>query len=301
MNMFLLLLVASVLSVTVSKADVVRVRRGLPAVLQCGADPGDTLLSVTWKLHLYNSSCVISYKIEEDNTTKSHSSCSPRMRSDNLSLTISNTDISDEGRYNCEVANDKDTITRYFLLKVLVQPSTYLNLSNDGSPECGAIGGRPPAEISWTPHSDDIITTKLEDPDRTWSVISTFRRSGINETSVTCVVSHPTFVKPWRGDITLSGDSIWKNTLVVLGAVMSVLLILTCLLRWELSYLRTRFKTMVHTDPQITQIHCEEEKQEFEPYATYTQKENVIYSMASAFVAFDEAAQITEHVYNTAP
>ncbi|XP_073525446.1 titin-like [Phyllobates terribilis] len=203
-NMYLLLLVVSLLSNMVSEAGIVKVRRGDPAVLQCEADPGDTLLSVTWKLRLYNSSCVISYKIEEDNTKASYSSCSPRMRSDHLSLTINNTEISDEGTYTCQVVNDNDTITGYFLLKVLAEPSTFLKVSSDGSPECGAIGGNPPAEISWIPHSDDINTTKLEDLDLAWSVISTIRRSGINGASVTCVVSHPTFVSPWKGNITLS-------------------------------------------------------------------------------------------------
>ncbi|XP_069615812.1 netrin receptor DCC-like [Ranitomeya imitator] len=86
------------------------------------------------------------------------------------------------------------------------QPSTFLKLNSDGSLECGAIDGNPPAEISWIPNLDDINTTKLENPDGTWSDFSTIRRSGINGTSVTCVVSHPTFVNPWKADIRLSGD-----------------------------------------------------------------------------------------------
>ncbi|XP_073525452.1 cell surface glycoprotein CD200 receptor 1-B-like [Phyllobates terribilis] len=189
-------------------SDLMKVRRGDPAVLQCEVDPGDTLLSVTWKVRLYNSSCVISYKIEEDNTKTSYSSCNAKMRSDHLSLTISHTDILDEGTYSCQVVNDFATITQYFLLLVLAQLSIYLKLSSDGSPECGAIGGNPPAEISWIPHSDDINTTKLEDPDGTWSVISTFSIRRTSGSLVTCVVSHPTFVIPWKEDITLNVTSL---------------------------------------------------------------------------------------------
>ncbi|XP_073433256.1 cell surface glycoprotein CD200 receptor 1-like [Dendrobates tinctorius] len=303
MSMLLLLLVVPVLSsMMVLKAGVVTVRRGEPAVLQCDADPGDTLLSVIWKLGLYKSSCVISYKIEENNTKTSYSSCSPRMRSDNLSLTINHTEISDDGTYTCEVANDENTIFRNFSLQVLAQPSTFLKLNSDGSPECGAIGGNPPAEISWIPQSVDINTTKLEDPDRTWSVISTFRRKRINGTSVTCRVSHPTFVNPWKKNISLSGGTKWIIP-VVLGFVISVVLILTCLLIWKLSYVRSCFKAMVHTDPQQTHIHGEEEKQDFEPYVTYTQKENAIYCMATEFVALDvsDSAQVTDHARNTLP
>ncbi|XP_069616731.1 cell surface glycoprotein CD200 receptor 1-A-like isoform X1 [Ranitomeya imitator] len=228
MSMLLLLLVVPILSSMVLKAGMVTVRRGDPAVLQCEVDPGDTLLVVTWKLRLYDSSCVISYKIEEDNIKTSYSSCSTRMRSDHLSLAISNTEISDEGTYACEVANDNYTFFRNFSLQVLAQPSTFLKLNNDGSPECRAIGGNPPAEISWIPHSDDINTTKLEDPDRTWSVISTFMKKRINGTSVTCVVSHPTLRNPWKEDISLSGgykfrfDNIMRLIVTVIFTVLFI-------------------------------------------------------------------------------
>ncbi|XP_073524635.1 B- and T-lymphocyte attenuator-like isoform X2 [Phyllobates terribilis] len=112
------------------------------------------------------------------------------------------------GYYQCKANwKDRQIIGRTVELVLSAEPSTFLKLNSDGSPECGAIGGNPPAEISWIPHSDDLTTTKLEDPDGTWSVISTIRRSGINGMSVTCVVSHPTFVNPWKGNITLSGGN----------------------------------------------------------------------------------------------
>ncbi|XP_044143905.1 cell surface glycoprotein CD200 receptor 2-like isoform X2 [Bufo gargarizans] len=193
-------------------SDVVRVRRGRPVVLQCEADPGDTLLLVIWKLHLYNSSCVISYRIEEDNTKTSHSSCSTRMSIDRLSLSISNAEVSDEGSYTCQVVNSNDTFFTYKLLQVLAEPSTFLKLNSDRSPECGAVGGNPPAEISWIPHSDDITTTILEEPDQTRTVISTLHTESLNETSVTCVVSHPTFLTPWTGVISLTERKFsWKR------------------------------------------------------------------------------------------
>ncbi|KAG8545584.1 hypothetical protein GDO81_020643 [Engystomops pustulosus] len=208
-----------------SNSDVVRVRRGELTVLHCWADPGDTLLQVTWKLHLYNSSCVISYKIEENDTETSYSSCSTRMRSDNLSLSISDTDVTDEGTYTCIVINDKRTFSTDKSLQVLAPPSTFLRLTSDGSAECGATGGNPPAEISWIPHSHDINTTVLGEPDRTWSVISTFSSGTINETSVTCVVSHPTFVNPWTGDIRLRGyglrlDNILRLIIIVIVTIL---------------------------------------------------------------------------------
>ncbi|XP_069801882.1 cell surface glycoprotein CD200 receptor 5-like [Dendropsophus ebraccatus] len=211
--------------------DVVRVRRGQSVVLQCDADPGDTLLQVAWKLHLYNSSCIISYRIEEDNTKSSYSSCSTRVRISHSSLSISSTEVSDGGKYSCEVVHDTDTTIRGTLLQVLAQPSTYLTVTSDGSPECGAIGGNPPAEISWIPHSDDINTTVVEEPDRTWSVISTLRRKGMNETSVTCVVSHTTLGNPWKGAIVVHGyrftvDNIVRIIITVISTVLMAGLLL---------------------------------------------------------------------------
>ncbi|XP_044143380.1 cell surface glycoprotein CD200 receptor 1-A-like [Bufo gargarizans] len=280
-----LLLIFSLLGV--SRADVVRVRRGRPVVLQCEADPGDTLLSVIWKLHLYNSSCVISYKIEKDNTKTSYSSCSTRMRSDRLSLSISNAEVSDEGNYTCEVVNSNDTLFTYKLLQVLAQPSTYLKLNSDGSSECGAVGGNPPAEISWIPHSNNIITAILEEMDQTRTVISTLRTESLNETSGTCVVSHPTFLTPWTGIISLNGSN-WIMYLV-LGSVISFLLVLTSLIIWKRLYLRTCFKQVVNREAPKTHSHYEEDKQELEPYATYTQQDNVIYCVATKFIDIDQA------------
>ncbi|XP_040278935.1 cell surface glycoprotein CD200 receptor 1-A-like [Bufo bufo] len=281
----LLLLIFSLLGV--SRADVVQVRRGRPVVLHCEADPGDTLISVIWKLHLYNSSCVISYKIDEDHRKTSYSSCSTRMRSDRLSLSISNAEVSDEGNYTCVVVNAIDTVFTYKLLQVLAQPSTYSKLNGDGSSECGAVGGNPPAKISWIPHSNNITTTILEEPDQTRTVISTLRTERLNETSVTCVVSHPTFLTPWTEVISLNSSN-WIMYLV-LGSVISFLLLLISLIIWKRLYLRTCFKQVVNRDAPKIQNDYEEEKQELEPYATYTQQDNVIYCVATKFIDIDQA------------
>ncbi|KAM3934919.1 cell surface glycoprotein CD200 receptor 1-B-like [Leptodactylus fuscus] len=286
MNMFFLVLAVSILGCLASQADLVRVRRGRPGVLQCEADPGDTLLQVTWKLHLYHSSCIMSHHIQENNTIRSYSNCSPRMRSDNLSLTISNTDISDEGTYTCEVVNDAGTFFRSTELQVLAQPSTYLTLTSDGSPECGAIGGNPPAEISWIPHSHDINTTKLLNLDWTWSVISTYRSAGVNGTSVTCEVYHPTLEPRWTGHITLREGRSY-SIILILGCVVTSIFIVTCLIIWKLPNIRAWFKTIVISDADRAQNDPEENKQDFEPYEIYTQKDNVIYSMASKYAETD--------------
>ncbi|XP_069801004.1 nectin-3-like [Dendropsophus ebraccatus] len=112
-----------------------------------------------------------------------------------------------------------------------VQPSTFLTVTSDGSPVCGAIGGNPPAEISWIPHSDNVKTTVVKEPDQTWSVISTLRRKGMNETSVTCVVSHPTLENPWKGAIILSDYRLrCDNNVRIIITVMATVLMAGLLL-----------------------------------------------------------------------
>ncbi|XP_069801921.1 cell surface glycoprotein CD200 receptor 1-A-like [Dendropsophus ebraccatus] len=204
------------------------------------------------------------------------------MRIDNLSLSITNTEVSDEGRYTCEVVHGTDTVIRYVVLQVLVQPyPIYLTLTSDGSPVCGAIGGNPPAEISWIPHLDNINTTVVEEPDQTWSVISTLRRKGMNETSVTCVVSHPTLENPWKKIIVVNAQNTWIYK--ILGCVISFLVILACLIIWKLPYLRDFFKKQMQNDRGEDKLECE-------PYETFTQNDNVIYWVATRSVTLDNVA-----------
>ncbi|XP_040277682.1 cell surface glycoprotein CD200 receptor 1-like [Bufo bufo] len=158
------------------------------------------------------------------------------MRSYGLSLRISNAEVSDEGLYACMDANTIDTVITYKVLQVLAEPSTFLKLNSDGSPECGAVGGNPPAEISWIPHSDNIITTILEEPDQTRTVVSTLRTESLNEASVTCVVSHPTFLTPWTGVISLTGFKLRLDNIVRL----IVTIIVTILLAGRVLYLKIK-------------------------------------------------------------
>ncbi|XP_040278936.1 cell surface glycoprotein CD200 receptor 1-B-like [Bufo bufo] len=160
------------------------------------------------------------------------------MRSDRLSLSISNAEVSDEGDYTCEVVNAIDIVVTYKLLQVLAQPSTFLKLNSDGSSECGAVGGNPPAEISWIPHSDNITTTILEEPDQTRTVVSTVRTEGLNEASVTCVVSHPTFLTPWTGVISLNGKGFKLRLDNIVRLIFTIFV--TMLLAGRLLYLKIK-------------------------------------------------------------
>ncbi|XP_077335891.1 cell surface glycoprotein CD200 receptor 1-A-like isoform X2 [Lithobates pipiens] len=248
-------------------------RRGNSTVLQCGGDPGDNITGVIWKIHhINNSSCLSSYANLAKREPQTNSSCSTKMTRTNLTLTIQNTQISDEGNYTCEMSHTEGTFITTTILQVLAQPSVSLNINSDGSPECRAIGGFPAAEISWIPHSDDINITKIKDLDDTWTMISTYKSDGDN---VTCLVSHPTFVNVWSQSI-VSPDKKWKLIWILVGFTI-LLITALCIVYWNQKKIRTCSKKSLNTSPPQQVDGFAEETQEFEPYAIYTQKENVLY------------------------
>ncbi|OCT93668.1 hypothetical protein XELAEV_18011343mg [Xenopus laevis] len=190
----------------VSVTKSVWVWTGNTTVLRCHHDPKDSLIMVTWKVHpLYNSHCSLSLIWE--NLTKNNN-CSERMRQENISLRIENTAVTDRGNYSCEIVTALGTFFTSVLLEVLVQPSVTLELNKLGVPECRAHGGNPAANISWTPEAVGSISTNTAmQPDRSWTVTSTYTVTSNNVTQVTCLVSHPTFVQPHVSSIRISSST----------------------------------------------------------------------------------------------
>ncbi|XP_075053434.1 cell surface glycoprotein CD200 receptor 1-B-like [Mixophyes fleayi] len=285
--MFVSLLIVLICGNTVSAVGfVMSARIGHSVVLQCEGDVTLTM-SVIWKIHLLNNNnCLLSRYIS--NELKLHNNCSERIKYDNLSLTIHSVQISDEGNYRCEtVTGYNGTFINVTTLQVLAEPSVTLVLNSEGSPECRAIGGYPAAEISWIPHSHDINTTSAENPDQTWTGISTYSEKRDNVTSVTCVVSHPTFMYPQEKSISVPA---WENySTWVLVIIPALFLIAACIVCWKRSQLRKCFKKSFNTNPPQQQDVIEQGNQEFEPYDTYTQKENIIYCEARGLYSLQQS------------
>ncbi|XP_073470590.1 cell surface glycoprotein CD200 receptor 1-B-like [Aquarana catesbeiana] len=207
--------------------DVVVGRKGNSTVLQREEDLGN-ITGVIWKIHhINNSSCLSSYADVSKRGPQIYNNCSTRMTFTNITLTIQNTQISDGGNYTCEISYCEGTFIKTTILQVLAQPSVSLDINSDGSLECRASGGFPAAEISWTPHSDDINITKIKDLDDTWTVISTYKSNGDN---VTCLVSHPTFVNLWSQSIVLSGGThyFWRIIGLIIFSCLVIGLFLYC-------------------------------------------------------------------------
>ncbi|KAM8976971.1 cell surface glycoprotein CD200 receptor 1-B-like [Pelodytes ibericus] len=165
---------------------------GTTAILHCLPDPRITTIMITWKADLlYNPSCLMSI-----GDTSSYNNCTERAIQKPLTLEILNTHITDTGNYTCELVTSAGTFFKRVILHVLVSPSVSLGFDSGGFPECRAVGGNPAANISWIPESDNVTNRSEMDPNKTWTVISTYRASVISGMEVTCIVSHPTFTHP---------------------------------------------------------------------------------------------------------
>ncbi|XP_053561852.1 cell surface glycoprotein CD200 receptor 1-B isoform X2 [Bombina bombina] len=252
---------------------------GNTAVLNCDGDPGDSLIMFTWKVFLQNGSiCTLSFIVDND----TYNGCSNRIQMNrNMSLIIHNSKITDEGNYTCEIVNAVGTIINTTILRILVQPCVTLKSKRDGTAHCEAIGGYPAAKITWIPESDGLITTdKVLQPDKSWTIISTYRPKYPNVTEVTCVVSHPTFAHPQNRSVAISNSGGNTELLVLLIPIIGVLtigLILYCK-RSKIRFFRHNVKGSA---AESAQSPSEQNKEDVEPYASFTQKVNTIYSTAS--------------------
>uniref|UniRef100_A0A8C5QW55 CD80-like immunoglobulin C2-set domain-containing protein n=1 Tax=Leptobrachium leishanense TaxID=445787 RepID=A0A8C5QW55_9ANUR len=138
---------------------------------------------------------------------KSFSICSRRKIRESLSLNILDTEITDTGRSSCEVLDD-DILKLCFELHVSVRPSVSLTINPSGFPECLAVGGKPAADISWSPKTDNVTSRREMEPEKMWTVISTYHAQIIHGREVTCIVSHPTFTLPQILTIVIPGMSV---------------------------------------------------------------------------------------------
>ncbi|KAE8621297.1 hypothetical protein XENTR_v10004758 [Xenopus tropicalis] len=266
---------------TGSHPILVSVPRGETAVMECKykVPTGETFIMITWKFHRSDQShCIYSNK-----RNQTFNNCSSRIEFNSSSLRIYNATETDDGTYRCEVVTADGTFFHNVVLQVVVKPSVTLISNRHGFPECRAHGGNPAANISWIPEGS-ISTNRAMEPDRSWIVSSTYTATSSNVTQVTCIVSHPTFAQPQNYSISIAPykGSTYILLLTIPLVVLVILIIVGFLFFWTMSQrLRACLSKEIKNTTVTPQDTNEQNKEEVEPYASYTQKINTIYNSIS--------------------
>ncbi|XP_069801791.1 cell surface glycoprotein CD200 receptor 2-like [Dendropsophus ebraccatus] len=282
------------------KADVLTAHVGEDTVLPCIHSMANFIV-VTWKGSFLNqSSCFQSY-----NGSITKGNCNNRIQLDinknKISLRIRNCMVLDEGNYTCEIVNKTGTYIDTVALQVLAKPFVEIKTNENGYPECRAIGGNPAANISWSPEpTHKVVTWSNPEQNGTTTVISLYNSSNI--INVTCTVSHPTFTNPMKKELLQSTPSTLGTNILTLtlGVVTAGLLfmLLVGILFWKRSNLRTCF-CMKKNSParQENPVFSHEYEEEVEPYASFTEKVNTIYSYSRDPTEYKGAQHTGERTY----
>ncbi|XP_056416909.1 cell surface glycoprotein CD200 receptor 1-B-like isoform X2 [Hyla sarda] len=257
----------------------------------------ENFIMVTWKGNFLNQpSCYLS-----NNRSITYGNCSNRMRveidKNETSLRIDKCTVFDEGNYTCEIVNKTGTFIHIVALNLLAEPFILVKTNENGYPECQAIRGKPAANISWIPKNPNTVTSQeiIIKKNTTITVISSYNST--NFTDVTCIVSHPTFKSSIERHFRKRPPSESNQLIVILGVIAFLVLfvlLLGIILFWKRSDLRTCFsmnkESLATPDNPVFE-------EEVEPYASFTEKVNTIYSYGRDPAEYKGADQTGEKTY----
>ncbi|XP_060091146.1 cell surface glycoprotein CD200 receptor 1-B-like [Heteronotia binoei] len=240
-----------------------------------------TLLTV-WNVKLINgTNCHLSYMRSKN---LSDTNCSKNINwfsrpDQEHALLIKPVQIFNEGFYKCSTSVDQGTFIHEYALTVLVPPQVLLTYGSNGTAVCVAAAGKPAAQISWGLKQNFSIVSETF-PNGTETVISTYNISSAEENNLTCHISHPA----WNSSRVLSlqsggnGEKLdFKMPLLysILSVLLGIILILLFIYLGRLLYGKQKEADTSKSPETISRPSIQEN--EVEPYATFVQKENVIY------------------------
>ncbi|XP_034623564.1 cell surface glycoprotein CD200 receptor 1-A-like [Trachemys scripta elegans] len=236
------------------------------------------LVLVTWKIRpRIGNHCTLAYRTDENKTYRTN--CSERMDwksspDTNSALQIQQVTLTDEGYYSCETANSDGTFIQTYTLTVLVPPVVTLTCDSNGTALCKAAAGKPAAQVSWDPNRDP--RTELENhTDGTVTVLSIYSP---RETSITCLVSHPAWHTSQSKECQSDNGNMFLQYFAISAGLLGILFILALIFLCKLRHGRICYKSKIPESAPTHNVQDSNEQQELEPYASYVQKENMIYN-----------------------
>ncbi|XP_072470102.1 cell surface glycoprotein CD200 receptor 2-like [Notamacropus eugenii] len=165
-------------------------------VFSCYTYSVKNLLMAVWEiLHRDKITCVMAYRSDKNETKETNCSnerITWESRPDwNFTLQIHHVTIEDDGYYTCVIATPEGNFQYVHQLNVLVPPEIALFTDGNGTAVCEASVGKPAAQISWVPEGYCFSVNETHG-NRTVTVKSICHWNGLNETKVTCFISHLT-------------------------------------------------------------------------------------------------------------
>ncbi|KAG6929526.1 CD200 receptor 1 [Chelydra serpentina] len=271
------LLTVAVTMVTMANIRVSKIA-GASVNLTCGDISRMDLILVTWKIRPRTGNhCTLAYRTDQNKTDRTN--CSERMDwksspDTDSALQIRQVTLTDEGCYSCETVNSGGNFNQTYTLTVLVPPELTLTCDSKGTAVCKAAVGKPAAQISWDPNGDS--RTEFENhTDGTVTVRSIYSP---NETSITCLVSHPASNKSISKECPSDNRNTFLQYFAISAGLLGILFILALIFLCKLHRGRIWYKSKIPETAPTHNVQDSNEQQELEPYASYVQKENVIYN-----------------------
>ncbi|XP_051841254.1 cell surface glycoprotein CD200 receptor 1-like isoform X2 [Antechinus flavipes] len=166
------------------------------AVFSCYTNSVKNIVMAMWQIPGRDkSSCIVAYRSDTNEIKKTN--CFDEriiwefMPDWNFVLQLDPVSIEDDGYYKCTIVTSDGNFQSGHQLNVLVPPEIALTADGNGSAVCEASAGKPPAQISWIPEGYCYSVNETHG-NRTVTMRSICHWNGLNETKVTCFISHLT-------------------------------------------------------------------------------------------------------------
>ncbi|XP_068926127.1 cell surface glycoprotein CD200 receptor 2-like [Petaurus breviceps papuanus] len=183
-------------SVNFNIATTVSAQVDTKTIFSCYTYSVKNLIMAAWEILPRDKiPCIMAYRSDK-NETKEINCTNERItwesRPDwNFTLQIDPVTIDDDGFYTCVLSAPDGNFQYVYQLSVLVPPEITLSMDGNGTTICEASAGKPAAQISWVSEGYCFSVNETHG-NRTVTVKSICHWNGLNETKVTCFISHLT-------------------------------------------------------------------------------------------------------------
>ncbi|KAM9032065.1 cell surface glycoprotein CD200 receptor 1-like [Sarcophilus harrisii] len=236
-------------------------------VFSCYTISVKNIVMAMWQIPGRNkSSCIVAYRSDTKEIKKAN--CfDERIICEfipdwNFVLQLDPVSIEDDGYYKCIIITSDGNFQTGHQLNVLVPPEIALTTDGNGSAVCEASAGKPAAQISWVPEGYCYSVNETHG-NRTVTMRSICHWNGLNETKVTCFMSHLTGNKSLSIELLphcIKHPALWSFH-ISLCVLLSLMTIVGFILIWKANCCRNHESQRSQFIPNVNM-----EEQTYENY-----------------------------------